>query len=227
MPVYRLGAEPIFPPVDHAEDGLLAVGGDLSPPRLLQAYSEGIFPWYSEGEPILWHSPDPRFVLATETFRVPKRVARVVRSGRFRVTLDEAFEEVIRACQEAPRPGQPGTWITDEMREAYVELSRLGFAHSAECWLGDELAGGLYGVSIGGTFSGESMFSRVDDASRVALVTLVEQLARWNIALIDCQVETPHLARFGARNIPRETFIEQLRSAIREPTRRGRWVLGR
>jgi leucyl/phenylalanyl-tRNA--protein transferase len=224
VPVYRLGAEPIFPPVEHAEDGLLAVGGDLSPERLLGAYSEGIFPWYSEGEPILWHSPDPRFVLTTDAFRVPKRVARAVRSGRFRVTLDEAFDEVIGACQQAPRPGQDGTWITDEMREAYVELHRLGFAHSAECRLGDELVGGLYGVSIGGAFFGESMFSRVDEASRVAFVSLVGQLERWGIGLIDCQVETPHLARFGARCIPRERFIELLRPAIRKSTRRGRWV---
>jgi leucyl/phenylalanyl-tRNA--protein transferase len=225
VPVYRLGPEPIFPPVVHAEDGLVAVGGDLSPQRLLVAYSQGIFPWYSDGEPILWHSPDPRFVVTTETFRVPKRVGRVVRSGKFRVTLDEAFREVIGACRDAPRPGQWGTWITDEMQDAHVELHRLGFAHSAESWLGDEVVGGLYGVSIGGAFFGESMFARVDDASKAAFVTLVEQLARWDIGLIDCQVETRHLAQFGARSISRKLFIERLRGAIRKPTRRGRWVL--
>lgn len=225
MPVYRLGPEPVFPPAEHAEGGLLAVGGDLSPERLLVAYSEGIFPWYSEDEPILWHSPDPRFVVTTETFRVPKRVSRLARSGAFRVTFDEAFAEVIGACQESPRPGQQGTWITDEMRDAYIELHRLGFAHSSETWLGDEVVGGLYGVSIGGAFFGESMFARVDDASKVAFVTLVEQLERWDIGLIDCQVETRHLAQFGARSIPRRRFLELLRAALRKPTRRGRWML--
>jgi leucyl/phenylalanyl-tRNA--protein transferase len=223
VPVYRLGAEPVFPPVDHAEDGLLAVGGDLSPNRLLRAYSEGIFPWYSEGEPILWHSPDPRFVLTTGTFRVPKRVGRAVRSGRFRVTLDEAFADVIGACQNAPRPGHPGTWITEEMKKAYVDLHRLGFAHSAEAWQGEDLVGGLYGVSIGGAFFGESMFAHADDASKVAFVTLAEQLEAWDIHLIDCQVETPLLAQFGARNIPRDRFIELLGPALERPTRRGRW----
>ena len=224
MPVYLLGEEILFPPVDHAENGLLAVGGDLSPERLVSAYSQGIFPWYSEGEPILWHSPDPRFVLTTASFRVPRRLARARRrvSG-LRLSLDEAFEDVIHACAKAPRPGQRGTWITDEMIAAYVELHRLGFAHSAEAWSGGELVGGLYGVSLGGAFFGESMFARASDASKFAFVALVEQLARWKIDLIDSQVETSHLARFGARSVPRARYLEALRREISKPTRRERW----
>ena len=223
MPVYLLGDEILFPPVDHAENGLLAVGGDLSPERLVAAYSQGIFPWYSEGEPILWHSPDPRFVLTTASFRAPRRLARVRRASGLRLSLDEAFEDVIDACARAPRPGQRGTWITDEMKAAYVELHRLGFAHSAEAWRGEDLVGGLYGVSLGGVYFGESMFARASDASKIAFVALVEQLARWKIDLIDSQVETPHLARFGARAIPRARYLEALRRELSKPTRRGRW----
>jgi len=224
MPVYLLGDEILFPPVDDAENGLLAVGGDLSPERLVAAYSQGIFPWYSEGEPILWHSPDPRFVLTTESFRVPRRLERTRRTdSRLRLSLDEAFEDVIEACSKAPRRGQRGTWITEEMKAAYVELHRLGFAHSAEAWRREELAGGLYGVSLGGAFFGESMFARASDASKIAFAALVEQLARWKIDLIDCQVETSHLARFGARSLPRARYLEALRRELSKPTRRGRW----
>src|SRR3990172_7429475 len=212
MPVYLLDDDILFPPVDHAENGLLAVGGDLSPERLVAAYSQGIFPWYSEGEPILWHSPDPRFVLTTESFRVPRRLERTRRTNsRLRLSLDEAFEDVIEACSRAPRPGQRGTWITEEMKAAYVELHRLGFAHSVEAWREEKLAGGLYGVSLGGAFFGESMFARASDASKIAFAALVEQLARWKIDLIDCQVETSHLARFGARSLPRARYLEVLR----------------
>jgi len=224
MPVYLLGDEILFPPVGDAENGLLAVGGDLSPERLVAAYSQGIFPWYSEGEPILWHSPDPRFVLTTESFRVPRRLERTRRTNsRLRLSLDEAFEDVIEACSRAPRPGQRGTWITEEMKAAYVELHRLGFAHSAEAFRGEELAGGLYGVSLGGAFFGESMFARASDASKIAFAALVEQLARWKIDLIDCQVETSHLARFGARSLSRARYLEALRRELSKPTRRGRW----
>jgi leucyl/phenylalanyl-tRNA--protein transferase len=224
MPVYLLGDEILFPPVDHAENGLLAVGGDLGPERLVAAYSQGIFPWYSEGQPILWHSPDPRFVLTTESFRAPRRLARTRRAvTRLRLSLDEAFADVIEACSKAPRPGQHGTWITGEMKAAYVELHRLGFAHSAEAWSGGELVGGLYGVSLGGAFFGESMFARASDASKFAFVALVEQLARWKIDLIDSQVETSHLARFGARSVPRARYLEALRREISKPTRRERW----
>ncbi len=223
MPVYRLGDGILFPPVDHAENGLLAVGGDLSPERLVAAYSQGIFPWYSDGEPILWHSPDPRFVLTTESFRVPRRLARARKTESLRLSLDEAFEDVIEACSKAPRPGQSGTWITEEMKAAYVELHHLGFAHSAEAFRGEELAGGLYGVSLGGVFFGESMFSRAGDASKIAFAGLVEQLGRWKIDLIDCQVETSHLARFGARSVSRARYLEALRRELSKPTRRGRW----
>lgn len=223
MPVYLLGPEIIFPPVDEAEHGLLAVGGDLSCERLLHAYAHGIFPWYSEGEPILWHSPDPRFVLTDTSFRVPKRLERVVRSERFRVTMDEGFEDVVEACASTPRAGQRGTWITAEMKSAYSELYHQGYAHSVETWKENELVGGLYGVSLGAAFFGESMFSRASDASKVAFVKLVRQLTAWNITLIDCQVETEHLARFGATSWPRERYIAALRDAMRAPTRRGRW----
>ncbi len=224
MPVYRLGEEILFPPADHAEDGLLAVGGDLSPERLLTAYSQGIFPWYSDGQPILWHSPDPRFVLTAETFRVPRRLERVLRNGSdLSLSLDEAFEDVIDACAKAPRPTERGTWITEEMKEAYVELHRLGFAHSAEAFRDGKLAGGLYGVSLGAVFFGESMFARERDASKIAFVGLVDQLSRWGIDLIDCQVETSHLARFGARSMPRARYLEALGRELRKPTRRGPW----
>ena len=187
MPVYLLGPDIVFPPVEKAEHGLLAVGGDLSCERLLHAYSSGIFPWYSEGEPILWHSPDPRFVLTHETFRVPKSLARVIRSGRYRVTMDTAFEDVVEACASTPRGGQQGTWITEDMKTAYTELHRKGFAHSVEAWRPGkpgkpgkeaELVGGLYGVSIGTAYFGESMFSRASDASKVAFVALVRHYWR-------------------------------------------------
>lgn len=225
MPVYLLGDEIVFPPVDHAENGLLAVGGDLRPERLLAAYSGGIFPWYSEGDPILWHSPDPRFVLWASELRIPRSLRKVLRREppAFRLTLDEAFGEVIASCASMKRPGQRGTWITPEMKEAYVELHRLGFAHSAEAWESDELVGGLYGVSIGGVFFGESMFTRRSDASKIAFVSLVPQLARWGIELIDCQLETHHLARFGAVELRRELYLRELHKALRKTTRRGRW----
>ena len=198
MPVYRLGKENIFPPVEEAEHGLLAVGGDLTPERLLRAYRHGIFPWYSEGEPILWHSPDPRFVLTHDAFHVPRSLRRTIKNGSFELTMDEAFAEVMHACSISPRAGQSGTWITEEMKAAYGELHRLGYAHSVEVWRGGELVGGLYGVSIGAAYFGESMFARVSDASKVGFVALVEQLAKWGLTLIDCQVYTEHLERFGA-----------------------------
>lgn len=224
MPVYLLGPEIVFPPVEEAEHGLVAVGGDLSSARLLHAYSSGIFPWYSEGEPILWHSPDPRFVLTHETFRVPRSLARVVRAERYRLTLDTAFEDVIEACATVPRAGQAGTWITEDMKSAYAELHREGFAHSVEAWTPEgELVGGLYGVSIGSAYFGESMFSRASDASKVAFVALVEQLRAWKIGLIDCQVATDHLARFGATSWPRHQYLKGLREAAQAPTRRGIW----
>jgi leucyl/phenylalanyl-tRNA--protein transferase len=224
VPVYRLDKRLIFPDPEEAEEGLLAVGGDLSPERLLLAYAEGIFPWYEEGSEILWHSPDPRTVLLPADLHVPRSLERTIRRGSYRLTLDAAFDEVVAACATAPRPGQEGTWITAEMREAYVTLHRLGFAHSAEAWEGDHLAGGLYGVCLGGAFFGESMFTRVPDASKAAFVSLVRQLERWGINLIDCQVETEHLERFGALPWPRRRFLAALDRALQAPTRRGPWT---
>ena len=224
MPVYRLSDRILFPPADHAENGLLAVGGDLSPERLLAAYSEGIFPWYSEGEPILWYSPDPRFVLTAGSFRIPRSLRRRLRAEPgLLITLDQRFEEVIRRCASVPRPTQRGTWITREMMEAYVGLHHQGFAHSVEAHRGDRLVGGLYGVSIGGVFFGESMFALESDASKIAFAALVPQLQRWGIELIDCQVATGHLARFGAETVSRRSYLQALRQAIQKPTRRGRW----
>ncbi len=225
MPLYLLGPdETLFPPPAKADpSGLLAVGGDLSPKRVLAAYAKGIFPWYSEGQPILWHSPDPRFVLEPKSFHLPRSLAKERRRGTFQVRLDTAFEAVIDACAETRRPGQNGTWITAEMRESYLALHRLGFAHSVEAWSETTLAGGLYGISLGSVFFGESMFAHAPDASKVAFATLVEQLQRWQFTLIDCQQQTEHLARFGAEAWPRPRFLRQLTVGLESPTRRGRW----
>lgn len=228
MPVFLLNEDPEdFPPATAADvSGLLAVGGDLTPRRLLAAYRSGIFPWYSEGQPILWHSPDPRFVLEPEQLHVPKSLRKTMRHGEYEVTFDRAFADVIDACAETPRPGQDGTWITEEMRDAYVELHRLGFAHSIESWKNGSLVGGLYGVSLGAAFFGESMFAHAPDASKVAFATLVDQLVAWKFTLVDCQVETEHLARFGAQPWPRRRFLQALKTALIAPTRPKPWVLG-
>jgi len=224
--IFRLDARLIFPSPELAEpSGLLAVGGDLRPKRLLLAYASGIFPWYHEGLPILWHSPDPRMLLRPEELHVGRSLAKEIRRGTYEIRLDTAFRRVIEACAATPRPEQAGTWITMEMIEAYVELHRLGFAHSAEAWKDGELLGGLYGVSLGAAFFGESMFARAPDASKVAFVTLVRQMERWGIDLIDCQVKTSHLTRFGADEVPRERFLSALREALEKPTRRGAWRL--
>jgi leucyl/phenylalanyl-tRNA---protein transferase len=225
MPVFRLTRRLEFPPPELAEDGLLAVGGDLRPERLVLAYSMGIFPWYEEGQEILWHSPDPRMVLRVPALRVPRSVEKARRKGLYEIRLDTAFEEVIRACATAPRNGQRGTWITPDMEEAYGALHRQGLAHSAEAWAEGRLVGGLYGVSLGGVFFGESMFARAPDASKVAFVVLVESLAAWGMTLVDCQVYTDHLARFGAEEWPRARYLEELRRALLGPTRRGPWSL--
>lgn len=225
MPVYRLPDEPIFPPVEEAEDGLLAVGGDLSPERLVAAYASGIFPWYTEGDPILWHAPDPRCVLPTDALHVPRRLRRTLAGDRFRVTWDREFEAVVRACAAAPRRGQHATWITPAMADAYVELHRRGLAHSVETRDRDgRLVGGLYGVSLGDAFFGESMFAAERDASKVALVRLVERMRSEGMPLLDCQVETPHLRRFGARGWSRRRFMDALRECLARPTRIGPWT---
>jgi leucyl/phenylalanyl-tRNA--protein transferase len=214
-----------FPPVEQASsEGLLAVGGDLRPERLLEAYRRGIFPWYHEDQPILWWSPDPRAVLFPENLHVSRSLKRSLRPGLFTVTLDTCFRTVIERCA-GPRAQCPdgGTWITPEMIEAYTRLHDLGYAHSVETWNKDKLVGGVYGVAIGGAFFAESMFTAVDDASKVALVRLVRQLQAWGFRLIDCQQSSPHVTRFGAVEIPRRDFISRLSEAVTLPDRRGRW----
>jgi len=224
VPVYRLTGELRFPAPEEAEpSGLLALGGDLGSERLLLAYSMGIFPWYEAGSPILWHSPDPRMILLPAKLRISRSLRKTLRDRCFEVRLDGAFEAVIRACAHTSRDGQDGTWITDEMIEAYVRLFELGYAHCAEAWSGGELIGGLYGVSLGGCFFGESMFASLPNASKVAFTTLVAQLARWKFDLIDCQVHTDHLARFGATEWPRSQFLSALEKSLAKKTRRGRW----
>ncbi|HVP69089.1 MAG TPA: leucyl/phenylalanyl-tRNA--protein transferase [Anaeromyxobacteraceae bacterium] len=227
MAIHRLHRTSSFPDPETAEpDGLLAVGGDLSPGRLVAAYERGIFPWYSEGSPILWWSPDPRMVLLPSEFHVPRSLARTMRSRRYDVRSDTAFPSVIRRCAEKERPGQDGTWIVPEVVEAYEALYRLGLAHSVEAWEGAELAGGLYGVSLGGTFFGESMFADRPDASKVAFAALVGWLGRRGFDLVDCQVETEHLSRFGARSVPRREFRTRLAASLEKATLRGAWDVG-
>ena len=224
--MYRLTERLAFPSPELAhEDGLLAVGGDLSNERLLMAYGLGIFPWYSEGDPILWWSPDPRMVLIPSEFRVSKSQRRINRSGRFRVTMDRAFDRVIAACARAPRRGQDGTWITEDMTAAYCRLHRAGYAHSVECWESEELVGGLYGISLGRCFFGESMFSLESNASKVAMSALATQAVRWEFALIDCQMHTPHLKGLGAKDLPRALFLELLSIGLEGETRVGPWTL--
>jgi len=220
-----LGPRDPFPPVEVAlsdPNGLLAAGADLSVHRLLDAYRLGIFPWYSEGDPLLWWSPDPRMVLFLNELRVTRSLRRVIRAKRFDVTLDRAFLDVMAGCA-APRDGQDGTWITPEIVDAYSELAGLGYAHSVEAWADGELAGGLYGVAIGRMFFGESMFARQSDASKVALAHLVWQLRRWNFEMIDCQMTTSHLASLGAREVPRRAFNAQISRLVRQPPIPGPW----
>lgn len=224
MPVYQLTEELAFPDPSLAEDeGLLAVGGDLSPERLVLAYQHGIFPWYSEGRPILWWCPRPRLLLLPDELRVNRSLRKVMRRAPFRITMDTAFAEVLDACAQTPRPDQGGTWITDDMRAAYIELHRLGIAHSVEAWDGDTLVGGLYGLALGTAFFGESMFARASDASKIAFATLVTQLQAWSFRLIDCQVVTEHLVRFGAREFALDDFLGRLEVATHERHRRGPW----
>ncbi|HWE36460.1 MAG TPA: leucyl/phenylalanyl-tRNA--protein transferase [Isosphaeraceae bacterium] len=227
MPIYQLDDRHVFPPPGHAEpSGLLAVGGDLEPARLLRAYAMGIFPWFEEGEPILWWSPDPRLILEPAALHVSRSLHRTLRRGRFTTRLDTAFPAVIHACATTPRRGQCGTWITQQMEMAYNRLYELGFAHCAEAWAGDELVGGIYGIALGGCFFGESMFSTRDDASKVAMVVLAGALQARGIGLIDCQVTSSHLLSLGAREVARREFLRRLDEALRLPTARGRWSAG-
>ena len=218
------GDEP-FPPVTKAlrsPNGLLCAGGDLEPGRLVDAYRHGIFPWFSEGDPILWWSPDPRMVLYPGELRVSRSLRKTIARGTYETRVDTAFRAVIEACS-APRDGQGGTWIVPEMIEAYTQLHELGHAHSVESWREGELAGGLYGVALGKVFFGESMFTRVPDASKVALAALVERLRAGGYRVVDCQQATAHLASLGAREIPRRAFAQLLRESIQYPPRGERW----
>jgi leucyl/phenylalanyl-tRNA---protein transferase len=214
MPLFILEKDFSFPPVHLAEpDGLLAVGGDLSIDRLLVAYSKGIFPWY-EGRHILWWCPDPRFVLFPNELRISKSMKKLIKQEAFNFTTDVAFEQVINNCKSISRKGQAGTWITNEVRRAYIQLHKNGFAHSAEVWKDGELAGGLYGVRLGKIFFGESMFSRQNNASKYAFIKFIEYLRNDGVELIDCQIHTEHLETFGARMIPRNEFIHTLKKLL-------------
>ena len=224
MPVYRLTDEIIFPPPQLADKiGLLAVGGDLCEERLLLAYSLGIFPWYSEDEPILWWSPDPRLVLYPDEIKVSKSLEKVIKKGLFDVTFDAAFGQVIKLCALAGRRENEGTWIVRDMIDAYRALHESGYAHSVEAWKDGILAGGLYGVSLGGCFFGESMFTLESNASKVAFAGLVKYLKENSFDLIDCQVTTAHLKQFGAREIPRSLFLKQLKKSLALPTLKRKW----
>ncbi|MEY8203657.1 MAG: leucyl/phenylalanyl-tRNA--protein transferase, partial [Bermanella sp.] len=215
-----------FPHYQYAltePNGLLAAGGDLSPERLINAYSLGIFPWYNPGEPILWWTPDPRSVVYPQEFKPSRSLTKLIKKQLFSVTMDTCFAEVIKQCAQ-PRRDQDGTWIDDDINQAYNQLHDLGLAHSVEVWLDGALVGGLYGIALGKAFFGESMFSRVDNASKLAFATLCEQLTKWQFELIDCQVHNPHLASLGAVEIPRKTFLAQLKRAI-EKDEQERWHL--
>jgi leucyl/phenylalanyl-tRNA--protein transferase len=227
MAIPWIGARDPFPPVEQALDepnGLLAAGGDLSPERLLDAYAHGIFPWFNDGDPVLWWSPEPRMVLVPGELHLSRSLRKVIRSGQFTMTFDRAFDAVVEGCA-APRPNQDGTWITAYMKQAYSDLARLGFGHSVETWEGDELVGGLYGVALGRVFFGESMFSRRSNASKVALACLARQLERWAFAMIDCQMSTEHLASLGAREIPRRHFLRTLRTAAAQQPIAAPWEI--
>ena len=223
MTVFNLEGKDDFPPAELAgAEGLLAVGGDLSPRRLLRAYGRGIFPWYGEGEPILWWSPDPRFVLFPAEFHAGRSLKKILQRGVFTFTFDRAFGAVVSGCA-LPRPEQGGTWITPAMRDAYVDLHRLGYAHSLETWKNGELAGGIYGISLGRCFFAESMFRLADNASKAALAVLAATLQKAGFAFIDCQFPAPHLAGWGGRSVSRRCYLELLGAGLRARTRRGDW----
>ncbi len=224
MPAYLLTDDLVFPPPEGASpEGVVAIGGDTSPERLVLAYSQGIFPWPHRDLPLLWFSPDPRFVLRFDQVHIGRSLRKRLKSQPYEVRVDTAFERVIDACATAPRPGQDGTWITSEIRQGFCALHRLGLAHSIESYRDGELVGGLYGVALGKSFCGESMFSHADDASKIATVALLGNLCALGFHFVDCQVYTEHLARFGAESWPRSAFLAALRRALTEPTLRGPW----
>ncbi|MFP4472048.1 MAG: leucyl/phenylalanyl-tRNA--protein transferase [Bacteroidales bacterium] len=224
MPVFQLTGELVFPhPVLATDDGLLAIGGDLSQERLLLAYANGIFPWYSEDSPILWWSPNPRMVLFPDDLKISRSLKQSLRNQKFTVRFDSNFEAVIRNCAEIPRKEQDDTWITNEMIEAYIHLHHSGFAHSVETFMNGRLVGGLYGISLGRIFYGESMFHLERDASKVALVHLVSRLREWNFLAIDAQQDTAHMRSLGARTIPVKDFLGLIEKSLKFPTIKGKW----
>lgn len=223
--LYWLTNDLAFPSVEEAEDwGGIALGGDLSANRLLLAYRSGIFPWYDVGQPIIWHAPDPRFVLFPDELKVSKSMRPIFNQNKFTYSLDTDFQAVIRQCQQQKRRGQHGTWITEEMLEAFCYMHKLGHAHSVEVWQDRELVGGLYGVSLGSIFFGESMFAKVSNASKAGFITLVHELKKRDFSLIDSQVHTSHLESLGAREIPRKTYMKLLNHALKVPSHRGSWT---
>ncbi|MDD3813589.1 MAG: leucyl/phenylalanyl-tRNA--protein transferase [Desulfocapsaceae bacterium] len=224
MSVFQLSKEIIFPqPTLADKNGLLAIGGDLQPDRLVAAYRSGIFPWFSSGDPLLWWFIDPRLVIFLNEFKISRRLAREIKQGRFKVTFDRAFARVIASCAQIRREQGEGTWISEEMEDAYCRLHELGYAHSVECWQGDILAGGLYGIALDRIFFGESMFTRVSNGSKVALAALVSRLKEMNFHLIDCQMTTRHLLSFGAREISGTEFLAQLKLSIQTTVPGGKW----
>jgi leucyl/phenylalanyl-tRNA--protein transferase len=224
VPVYALNKEIIFPDPNLAdEQGLLAIGGDLTPERLILAYANGIFPWYSDNDPIMWWSPDPRMILYPADFKMSKSFRQTLRNSNFEVRFDTDFKNVIDKCAKVPRYGEDGTWITDDMKKAYIDLHRIGFAHSVETYRNGKLVGGLYGVSLGRAFFGESMFHSERDASKVALYSLVERVKEWKFRFIDAQIKTDHLQSLGAISISRVDYLNILKEVIKWPTKRGKW----
>lgn len=215
MPIFLLSDEATFPPPHLAEkDGLLAIGGDLSQERILKAYASGIFPWYTEGSPILWWSSDPRLVLFPDELKVSRSLRQCIRKGTFTISINTAFERVIRSCAEIERRGQSDTWITRDMEAAYIALYNAGYALSVESWEGDQLAGGLYGIILGKVFFGESMFAKKSNASKAAFVSCVEYLKQKDFRIIDCQMKTAHLQSLGAREISRKAYLQILKEAL-------------
>jgi leucyl/phenylalanyl-tRNA--protein transferase len=224
MSVFLLSEKIVFPPPELAgKDGLLAVGGDLSEERLILAYQMGIFPWFSDDSPILWWSPEPRLVLFPSELHISKRLKRISKKDLFEVSFDKAFKEVIVTCATIHKKKHNATWIGKEMIKAYCNLHYSGFAHSVECWQEGNLVGGLYGISLGNIFFGESMFTKISYASKVAFINLVQKIKEWDFKLIDCQMTTRHLMSFGAREIPRQEFLKILEEALKYPTYRGFW----
>lgn len=223
MPIYLLNEQLSFPPVDGAEDGIVAIGGDLSSERLLLAYSKGIFPWYSEDEPIIWHSPEERFILMLDDLHISKSMRRVLNSNKFKITFDTHFSEIIQYCANVQRKNETGTWITKEMIDAYEDLHQLGYAHSVEVWQDEKIVGGLYGIGLGKCFFAESMFHLETNASKFAIIKLVEFLKEKDFHFIDAQLHTNHVATLGAKEIPRKEFIELLELSLQPESWVGKW----